>query len=482
MRRIVISAIDLLCVGAAPFVALLLRENFESSTAAIMAVQPYAGISVVVAALTFGVAGLNRDIWSYASLPEVLRILAATIVAILLSLAATFVFNRLEGVARSLPVIQWFVLVSGMIGVRVATRLLRSRLGREKDTRRQGERGAEHVLIVGLNRVTELYLRSVTDFASERISIVGILAAGEFRGRLIQFHKIIGAPEELPRILAKYEVHGIAITRIVITEPLDQLSEQARETILQTERETGIALDFFAERIGLFEDREHLRTPQPASPTQATLLASERTVKPPYVRVKRMLDIAGALLLTIALLPVAAVVALLVVVDVGLPLTFWQQRPGYRGRPFKLHKFRTMREAHDGYGNRIPDDDRQSGLGRFLRRTRLDELPQLYNILAGDMSFVGPRPLLAADLAPNATVRLSVRPGVTGWAQVNGGRIISIEDKDSLDQWYVRNMSFWLDVKIVLRTFAVVVKGERLNDMALRLARENTPVAPADTG
>ena len=141
-----------------------------------------------------------------------------------------------------------------------------------------------------------------------------------------------------------------------------------------------------------------------------------------------------------------------------------------------------MRAAHDARGDRIPDQLRCSKIGHFLRQTRLDELPQLYNILVGEMSFVGPRPLLPIDQPENKDLRLVVRPGLTGWAQVNGGRDISPEDKAVLDVWYIRQASFWLDIKIVLRTVIGMVLGDRANGEVVRAARtglEKMDVAPA---
>ncbi len=130
-----------------------------------------------------------------------------------------------------------------------------------------------------------------------------------------------------------------------------------------------------------------------------------------------------------------------------------------------------MRAAHDGDGKRIADDERQSRLGRFLRRSRLDELPQIFHILAGEMSFVGPRPLLPADQGPQHAGRLVVRPGLTGWAQVNGGREVSADDKAAMDIWYVHNASFRLDLVIIARTVRTVLFGEHMNGDAVEQAR-----------
>jgi lipopolysaccharide/colanic/teichoic acid biosynthesis glycosyltransferase len=163
-------------------------------------------------------------------------------------------------------------------------------------------------------------------------------------------------------------------------------------------------------------------------------------------------------------------VAALVAIDVGLPVAFWQQRPGLGGRPFRLYKLRTMAAPHDALGRRVPDGERISGVGRLLRRMRLDELPQLLSILMGDMSFVGPRPLLPVDQPAEYSARLLVRPGLTGWAQVRGGREISAADKAALDVWYVQKASLVLDIKIVLATVPMLFFGERANPAAIRRA------------
>jgi lipopolysaccharide/colanic/teichoic acid biosynthesis glycosyltransferase len=190
----------------------------------------------------------------------------------------------------------------------------------------------------------------------------------------------------------------------------------------------------------------------------------------PYHVVKRLMDIAGAAVLLVILSPTLAMVAILVYLDVGAPVLFWQQRPGLRGRPFKVFKFRTMRAAHDADGRRLTDAERVSIFGLLLRRARLDELPQLFSILTGAMSFVGPRPLLPIDQPAAYSARLLVRPGLTGWAQIKSGRIISAADKAALDVWYVRNMSLALDIRIVLGTIPMVLFGERVEDAAIAKA------------
>lgn len=147
----------------------------------------------------------------------------------------------------------------------------------------------------------------------------------------------------------------------------------------------------------------------------------------------------------------------------GAPVFFTHERPGLHGNPFRMIKFRTMIDAFDSVGNPLPDADRLTPFGEFLRKFSLDELPELWNVLKGDMSLVGPRPLLMAYLplySPAQLKRHNVKPGITGWAQVNGRNAISWEQKFELDVWYVENQSFWLDVKILFKTLFKVMKRE----------------------
>ncbi|MFO0648119.1 MAG: sugar transferase [Polyangiales bacterium] len=165
----------------------------------------------------------------------------------------------------------------------------------------------------------------------------------------------------------------------------------------------------------------------------------------------------------VALAPVFAGVAAGVAITMGRPVLFTQTRPGYRGRLFKVFKFRTMTEARDARGELLPDDQRLHPFGAFLRRTSLDELPQLFNLLKGDVSLVGPRPLLVRYLTrytPEQARRHDVLPGITGWAQVNGRNALTWEEKFAHDVWYVDHWSLALDAKILWRTVRVVAKRD----------------------
>jgi sugar transferase EpsL len=177
---------------------------------------------------------------------------------------------------------------------------------------------------------------------------------------------------------------------------------------------------------------------------------------------RRLFDLTGASILSVVLSPILAGLALAIRLTMGSPVFFRQQRPGYRGEPFEVYKFRTMKEAADAEGNLLPDEERLTRLGIFMRQLSLDELPQLWNILRGDMSFIGPRPLLMEFLkwySPEQMRRHDVKPGVTGWAQVQGRHDIPFSKRLALDVWYVDNRSLRVDLKIVGLTLLKVLSA-----------------------
>ena len=181
---------------------------------------------------------------------------------------------------------------------------------------------------------------------------------------------------------------------------------------------------------------------------------------------KRLFDSVASFIALIILAPAMITIALAVWCSMGQPILFSQARPGLRGRPFRLIKFRTMAGAHDTSGRTLPDEERLTSLGRFLRNSSLDELPELLNVLTSDMSLVGPRPLLMEYLPyynADQNRRHELKPGITGWAQISGRNALTWEEKFSLDIWYVDNCSFWLDIKILFKTFWIVLKGRGIS-------------------
>jgi len=181
---------------------------------------------------------------------------------------------------------------------------------------------------------------------------------------------------------------------------------------------------------------------------------------------KRVIDLIVSMIMIIICAPLFLLIAVMVRVKIGRPIFFIQKRPGLHGRPFILYKFRTMTEARDEGGTLLPDAERLTPFGRFLRSTSLDELPELINVLKGEMSLIGPRPLLMEYLGrytPEQMRRHEARPGITGWAQINGRNALSWEERFELDVWYVDNHSLWLDIRILFMTIWTVLRRVGVN-------------------
>ncbi len=191
--------------------------------------------------------------------------------------------------------------------------------------------------------------------------------------------------------------------------------------------------------------------------------------------IKNIFDRVLALILIILFSPIYIIVSLLILFKMGSPILFRQKRPGLNGEIFGIYKFRTMTNEKDENGELLPDDQRLLGLGKTIRSLSLDELPQIFNVLKGDMSFVGPRPLLIEYLPlynEEQKKRHDVKPGITGWAQVNGRNAISWEQKFDYDVWYVEHHSFWLDMKILWMTFLKVVnRSDISSDTAVTMEK-----------
>jgi lipopolysaccharide/colanic/teichoic acid biosynthesis glycosyltransferase len=489
-HRLVLSVVDLSLIGLATLGAQLLRDSFATGPEQLFALLPYLGLSLAVAIPALAAFKLNRSIWRLSGMADYLRVLGAAVAIVVSAVGLGFLVNRLEGVARSLPIIQAYLILFGLVGVRVAARLIHAGRGRAMVPADASAEGPENILVVGINAMTELYLRSVAELSGGRIQVMGLLASqADEAGRVVFRQKILGSPEHIASVLGDLEVHGVPISRVVVTLPVEALSPAARAALLEAEESSRIRVEFLAEQ--LFLGERGSRQPAAALPAPVKTANSaaprggewEAPARRTYWPAKRLADVAVAAGAIVVLSPLLLLVAVLVVIDVGTPTIFWQQRPGVRGRPFRLYKIRTMAAPYSADGRRVADADRLSAIGRFLRRFRLDELPQLFNVVTGEMSLIGPRPLLLVDHLPGFQERLAVRPGMTGWAQVKGGRRLSAEDKAALDVWYVRNASLRVDAQILAATLRVILLGERAPDAeAIRSARRELQTAAVADG
>ena len=445
---------DLMIMAMAPPVAFLLRDNTYLRVNDVTNLLLYTGIAVASTWPFLQYFGVNRIASSYFSSADALKILKAVIAGVLLTTVIGFTVTRLEGVPRSLPIIHFLVLTAGLMAGRIVTAQRSQQRNRPPAVAQHS--ALENVLIVGANRNAFLYAALVEALAPGSKRIVGLLADDKkLQHHSIGGHEVLGRFHDLARIAAEYSDHGLSISEAVVTTPRSALATETLSHLTDVAAAHGI-------RITMLEDIVGVRAEAAAAEARITednaKEAAVASTANPYWRWKRIFDIAVAGLGVIVLAPILACVASAVWLDNGRPLIFWQERIGRNGRRFFVFKFRTMRPKFDHVGRAVGDGERISALGRFLRRTHLDELPQLFNVLAGDMSLVGPRPLLPADQPADAALRLAVRPGLTGWAQINGGTLLDARSKGALDSWYVGNASVILDLQIIAVTLTQIVR------------------------
>lgn len=478
VRALILLSADVALILLSTFLALFLRENFEISAGRFAELVPYLLATFVAAVTVFPLAGLNRTVWRFSCFRSSLAVNAAVAAAVAGATGLAFAYNRLDGVARSLPFLQYFTGAALLTGARALHRLAHERSRHRKAApallKPNSENGrARPGLIVGVTQLAEAYLRAAAELCPQSVRIAGIVACKErHAGRYLSTHKVLGRSEDLDEILDTLEVHGVVIDFIAVAVPFEVLSDGAQQALIKAQHTRNIELRFLAEVWGL-GNRPHF--PEPPLPKQSAFAREARPYFeiPPttlqsnarrrYWKIKRASDFTGAAALLLLVSPFLLLTAVLVAACLGFPIMFSQERPGLGGRTFRVYKFRTMRSARGEGGRRLIDSERASWVGTMLRRLRMDELPQLFNILRGDMSFIGPRPLVGHEQVEACRSRLLIRPGLTGWAQVTGGRDIAPKDKAALDVWYVCHASLALDLKIVLKTVPFVLFGEHID-------------------
>jgi len=480
MHRLVLLAVDVALIAISTVLAILLCSPLSPLSALVNA-KLYLLVTIGVAIPVLWIFGLNRTVWRFTSLNDCWLILAAAAWIVVFAIAGNLAVDGIQDIhdmPKSLPVMQGLLILSMLAGVRAAMRLRHTLRRRARVAKAQFRDERENVLLVGLNPIADLFLRCAAENARERIQIAGILSNAErHRGRWLGSCKILGPPEAAEDVLHDLSVHGIRIDRIVLALPYAHLSRRAQESLAEIDRTQAIRVDRLSAQYGLSELISDSDGGAKEAGSDLTEVAPATAPAPAfgggdipassYLRWKRMIDATGATLGIVCLAPLMLIIGMIVALDVGYPLIFWQQRPGAFGRPIRVLKFRTMRRPRDQNGRTLTDAERISRAGRVLRRLRLDELPQVYNVLLGHMSLVGPRPLLPVDQPSFSAARLRLRPGLTGWAQIKGGRHLSIEDKAALDLWYIRNASFTLDMLILLNTVRTVLFGERIDRRAI---------------
>jgi len=449
--------------AVSPVVALYLRNADVASNGDWIGAGSYALVSLAFSLITFQAAGISAIIPRFVSVSDLLRIAKVVLVGELMTATALFTVTRLDGIPRSVPAIHALLLGALLI----AYRGLGNLAGRQVDHAVNNE----NVIVIGLNDWSVLLIKHLQAPVPERQRVIALLDEDpRWIGRSVNGVQVFGPPAHLEAAIEEFATHGLRADRVIVGGESSELSHKTLTAVRGVCAQRDLDL-VFAPRPSALWCANHKRRSSYKSPDRLTSNNLVPSIWPsPYFRHKRVMDIIVALVLIVVFLPLLLITALMVLFDIGWPVLFWQQRTGQGGRELQLYKLRTLRPPFDRTGQKVPEEQRLSGIGRLLRKTRFDELPQLFNVLVGDMSLIGPRPLLPRDQPSNSAPRLTVRPGITGWAQVNGGILLSASEKDALDIWYIRNASLWLDLRIIWMTCVSFTRSDRRSNDALAQA------------
>jgi lipopolysaccharide/colanic/teichoic acid biosynthesis glycosyltransferase len=450
--RIYVSVWDLTWALLSPIVALWLRNPELVYRTDLRQIWFYWGLSAGFAILAFLALRVQDGMTRYFSVYEALDIAEAVLFAELMTCVVLFTLTGFENIPRSMPFVHGLLLAGGLLAARIFTRIVFSaeHYGQEYKTR------AERIILIGANRFGAAFVQLLRAYAPQREPVTAILDLDpRMIGRAVSGVQVIGTPQDLDSVISEFAIHGVGTDRVVIAGEADFLSPAVLQEVQRICEVRKIDLRFLPRLIGVTESKA-----QAPAVAAAPALAEPSIPVASYFQWKRFIDVVGALTCIVLLLPLLVVGGVLVLFDVGSPILFWQERVGWKKRSFLIYKFRTLRAPFDSDGQPNLGGREPSRIGQFLRRSRLDELPQLLNVLLGDMSLAGPRPLLPEDQPANMVNRLSIRPGITGWAQVNGAKLVTKEEKERLDDWYVSNASLWIDVRIAMLTIAMLMRNK----------------------
>jgi lipopolysaccharide/colanic/teichoic acid biosynthesis glycosyltransferase len=457
-----IQAYDVLITVTTFVLAFSLRTEFAFSDPDWLAMLVGIPIVAVVAWFAYHAVGLFRGTWSQTTEADLFVVVKGASLTSVCLTGSMVLSDTMAEMPRSVPLIHWFITVVALSGSRIFW-------ARWHGMRVTGPEAT--ALLIGCDHSALRYLTSIRALSSGRFKIFGILDGDreDYRiGRTIRGTPVVGRADRAEQCLSELSVHGVFPERLVMMKSFCRRSPELVADLAKLADGAGLTLDVIDDGIwgdeGLAEDKA------PAFEGKALEMAKPSLSVTTYMMCRRPIELVVAAVLVTVLLPLFLLIAVVCAIDVGRPVIFWQMRPGRHLEKFKLTKFRTMRSGLDANKKPLSDEARTSTLGGLIRRSKLDELPQLFSILKGDMSFIGPRPLLPRDQPEDARLRATVRPGVTGWAQVNGGHPLEIEEKLALDIWYIQNASLLLDIKIVWLTIRTMLFGDRVNRQAIDLA------------
>jgi lipopolysaccharide/colanic/teichoic acid biosynthesis glycosyltransferase len=459
-----LSSLDVAASLAAPIIALWIRNPIAFFLISPAVVVTYIAISVFFSLLFFVFFRISRSLPNYFSISDAGDIAKATLCAVTSTAALAFTITRLDQIPRSVPAIHFLTLLAILFSLR----FFHGKLAQHEESREAraiSHDGEKNVIIVGAGALASLYIGFLESIPYGGWRIAAILDDNKWlHGRSILGHTIMGGIQDAEALLDDFAQHGLKITSVIVCDRDRDRAISCRDRLEPLCRSHDVQIELLVERLGVFDSLSAMGNP----PARPLILPNAA-----YFRTKRILELVIASVGVLIFLPVLAFTGLLVLASLGSPVIFWQRRVGRHGRTIFVYKFKTMRNAVDRQGRLLAARDRTTRVGEILRATRLDELPQLLNIIQGDMAIIGPRPLLPIDQPAEPALRLAVAPGLTGWAQINGGKLVSVEEKNALDEWYVQNASPMLDFKIIWRTVATVIWGDRRdeNQLAAALAR-----------
>lgn len=463
------SLFDVVLAAVAPLLALYLRNAPILTPLGVDQVATYVVITFIASLIGFGLFRVHGALPGYLTVHDALDLTKAVATAESLTCAIMFSMTRFDGVPRSAPAIHALILGGGLFAARVVAHLADKN---RKLASRPRHGPSEHIIVIGLNDLTGLFLKLLDAVGAGERSVVGLLDENpRWVGRSLAGVPVFGPPEHLAALIDEFAVHGVDVDRVVVAGDAAMLPEGTLDEVRRICARRSLSLAFVSDFVSLPSKESTKRAEGMVISRIPRLAGAPGVALAPYFRGKRAVETLLASLLIMLAAPVWLLGGFLAFVDVGAPVLFWQRRIGLGGHPFQLYKFRTLQLAVDRSGALIPEEQRLSWIGRLLRQTRTDELPQLLSVLIGDMALIGPRPLLPQDQPADPTVRLMVRPGITGWAQVNGGSLLTAEEKEILDAWYIEHASLWLDLRIAAMTLRSLIRGDRRSEATLNEAR-----------
>lgn len=466
-----IAFFDIFWLVMSPFLALWLRGDnlLDLSNISIISspTYEYVLLTVVCGLPSFLFFRINNGLVHLCTSKDIYSVFSAVSVSVLVSSYVVFSLSRLDGIPRSIPLLYGLILFLGLVGYRVVIRGLYEKkfIYYLKPSDVINSISLRKIIIFGLNQFSISAIRLIdTQYPRTTLVVAVISPDGRYTGKTLSGVKIIGRPLDFGVIIDEYDIHGVKIDEVWVS--VNNNAHADYLSLLEVPcRERNIVFKSIEDALNLKPrliadyDAENVFRNNQANITQQ-----------PYLRIKRLLDVFISIILCGLLLPLFILICSITLYEIGTPILFWQERVGLYGRKFLLYKVRTLGLPFDINRQLVDDKERVSKHGVLIRRLRLDEIPQLLSIIIGDMSGIGPRPLLPRDQPNDTRERLLLRPGITGWAQVNGGDLLCPEEKNALDCWYVHHVSFKLDVKIVFKSISILIYGVSRNDIAIQKA------------